>query len=86
MLIGRTMYALITLENNLVMDASLRILNIKPLGTSKAYKTPLKYRIIAFIFHDFEALGLFGALGTTVPSSDYHTLKLLNLHNLPLMV
>ncbi|KAJ5667061.1 hypothetical protein N7507_002925 [Penicillium longicatenatum] len=44
---------------------------------------PLKHRILALVFHDFEALDLFGALGAIVPRSDYYTLKLVNVHNLP---
>ncbi len=35
---------------------------------------PLEHRILAVIFHQFEALDLFGPLGAIVPRSDYlHT-------------
>ena len=44
---------------------------------------PTKHRILALVFHDFEALDLFGPLGTILPRSDYYTLKLVNVHNLP---
>lgn len=44
---------------------------------------PLEHRILALVFHDFEALDLFGPLGAIVPRSDYYTLDLVNVHNLP---
>lgn len=44
---------------------------------------PLEHRIVALVYQDFEALDLFGPLGSIVPRSDYYTLKLVNIHNLP---
>lgn len=44
---------------------------------------PLEHRILALVFHEFEALDLFGPLGAIVPRSDYYILDLVNLHNLP---
>jgi putative intracellular protease/amidase len=44
---------------------------------------PLEHRILALVFHEFEALDLFGPLGAIVPRSDYYTLDLVTLHNLP---
>ncbi|MCJ1382082.1 hypothetical protein MMC17_005194 [Xylographa soralifera] len=43
---------------------------------------PTQHRILALVFHDFEALDLFGPLGAIIPRSDYYTLKLANIHNL----
>lgn len=40
------------------------------------------HRILSLIYNDFEALDLFGPLGAIVPSSDYYTVKLVNIHNL----
>jgi putative intracellular protease/amidase len=51
--------------------------------TFKISKMPLEHRILALVFHDFEALDLFGPLGAIVPRSDYYTLDLVNVHNLP---
>lgn len=42
---------------------------------------PTQHRILALVFHEFEALDLFGPLGAIVPHSDYYTLKLVNVHN-----
>lgn len=42
-----------------------------------------KHRILALVFHEFEALELFGPLGAIVPRSDYYALDLVNVHNLP---
>ncbi|KAL9595540.1 MAG: hypothetical protein Q9219_006397 [cf. Caloplaca sp. 3 TL-2023] len=44
---------------------------------------PTRHRILALIYHDFEALDLFGPLGAILPRSDYYTLDLVNVHNLP---
>ncbi|KAF3386841.1 hypothetical protein F1880_000408 [Penicillium rolfsii] len=44
---------------------------------------PLEHRILALVFQDFEALDLFGPLGAIVPRSDFYTLQLVNVHNLP---
>lgn len=41
------------------------------------------HRILALVFDGFEALDLFGPLGAIVPLSDYYTVKLVNVHNLP---
>lgn len=43
----------------------------------------MEHRILALVFHEFEALDLFGPLGAIVPRSDYYTLQLVNIHNLP---
>jgi putative intracellular protease/amidase len=43
---------------------------------------PLEHRILALVYHDFEALDLFGPLGAIIPRSDYYTLELVNVHNL----
>ncbi|KAJ5390530.1 uncharacterized protein N7496_001598 [Penicillium cataractarum] len=43
---------------------------------------PLQHRILALVYHDFEALDLFGPLGTIVPRSDYYTLELVNVHTM----
>ena len=42
---------------------------------------PMQHRILALAFHDFEALDLFGPLGSIVPRSDYYKLKVVNIHN-----
>ncbi|KAI4169803.1 MAG: hypothetical protein LQ343_005452 [Gyalolechia ehrenbergii] len=44
---------------------------------------PTKHHILALLYNDFEALDLFGPLGSIVPRSDYYTLSLVNVHNLP---
>lgn len=44
---------------------------------------PNNHHILALIFNDFEALDLFGPLGSIVPRSDFYTLSLVNVHNLP---
>ena len=44
---------------------------------------PTQHRILALVFHHFEALDLFGPLGAIVPRNDYYTLKLVNVHNRP---
>lgn len=44
---------------------------------------PLEHRILALVYQDSEALDLFGPLGAIVPRSDYYTLQLVNVHNLP---
>ncbi|KAL8995780.1 MAG: hypothetical protein Q9188_006731, partial [Gyalolechia gomerana] len=44
---------------------------------------PTKHHILALLYNDFEALDLFGPLGSIVPRSDYYTLSLVNMHNLP---
>ena len=42
---------------------------------------PTQHRILALVYHGFEALDLFGPLGNIVPRSDYYTLKLVNVHH-----
>ncbi len=44
---------------------------------------PSQHRILSLVYNDFEALDLFGPLGSIVPRSDYYTLKLVSVHNLP---
>ncbi|KAF7718634.1 DJ-1_PfpI domain-containing protein [Penicillium ucsense] len=44
---------------------------------------PRKHRILALVFHEFENLDLFGPMGAIIPGSDYYTLELVNVHNLP---
>ena len=44
---------------------------------------PIQHRILSLIYTEFEALDLFGPLGAIIPRSDYYTLKLVNVHNLP---
>ncbi|KAL8935833.1 MAG: hypothetical protein Q9216_005233, partial [Gyalolechia sp. 2 TL-2023] len=44
---------------------------------------PTNHHILALLFNDFEALDLFGPLGSIVPRSDYYTLSLVNVHNQP---
>lgn len=44
---------------------------------------PTNHHILALIFNDFEALDFFGPIGSILPRSDYYTLSLVNVHNLP---
>lgn len=41
-----------------------------------------QHRILSLVYNEFEALDLFGPLGSIVPRSDWYTLKLVNIHNL----
>ncbi|MCJ1475046.1 hypothetical protein MMC13_003706 [Lambiella insularis] len=43
---------------------------------------PSQHRILSLVYSEFEALDLFGPLGSIVPRSDWYTLKLVNIHNL----
>ena len=44
---------------------------------------PANHRILSLLYKDFEALDVFGPLGSIVPHNDYYTLKLVNIHNQP---